>query len=53
MVVFDNDILRGYWAANPTDIHRLEMIVTARKIYNCIAFPFNPPLRHMFGKAAL
>jgi hypothetical protein len=49
----DKVMLKSYLAANPTNILRLESLVTAKNMQKCIAFPFNSPLTHMFDKSVM
>jgi hypothetical protein len=48
----DDVLIKSYLLENPFRVHhQLQAFGTQRTIQNCIAFPFNSPLRHMFAKA--
>jgi hypothetical protein len=48
-----NNKIKAHLTANPIHDRRLKSLVTQKNIQNCIAFPFNSPLRYMFSKAVL
>jgi hypothetical protein len=48
-----NNKIKAHLTANPIHVQRLKSLVTQKNIHNCIAFPFNSPLKHMFSKAVL
>jgi hypothetical protein len=48
-----NTKIGAHLVANPMNVPRLKSLAIGKNNQNCIAFPVNSPLRHMFAKAIM